>query len=269
MGAYLIDNPPVRSQFSTRTRRPTGLIVIHTAESVIDNVGPDTGAESVANFIRTRNSPGSYHDLVDSDSIINLVPYHLAAYQDGTGSNPFALSISFACRTTDWNTMGASKRAAFICNGAEAFRRQRDWLFSKGYPVAKDRRISKLQSDNSVAGCISHGERDPGRRTDPGADFPWDEFFSAIRENDSPIVVVPPSVPIVPIVEDDQMFVLVKGDLVPNVYMWCVDSRTRRNVSYDEFVVLTGKFNLGDKRFELVTVPQAHLDALPKAEGEA
>ena len=74
-----------------RRARPSGVTVLHTAENVIDLVGPDTGAEAVAAFIRTRTTPGSYHDLVDRDSALQLVPYGAEAYQDGTGSNPYAL----------------------------------------------------------------------------------------------------------------------------------------------------------------------------------
>lgn len=177
MGAYLIDNPPVRSQYATRTKRPTGAIILHTAESVMDTVGADTGAENVAGFIQRRATPGSYHDLCDADSIVNLVPYHLAAFQDGTGSNPYALSISWACRTTDWPAMSAGRRDAFLRNGAEAFRRQQEWLRANGYPLTPIRRISAAAVTAGQPGICYHGDRDPGRRTDPGMQtFPFDRF---------------------------------------------------------------------------------------------
>lgn len=190
MGAYLIDNPPAISQFSPRTNwspsRPTGLTVLHTAEGVMDTVGPDTGAEAVANFIRTRTTYGSYHDLVDSDSIINLVPYNLGAYQDGTGSNGCALSISFACSTTDWNRMSPERRRAFLMNGARAFVRQQAWLKSNGYPMTPLRMISKAESDRGLPGLIYHAHRDPARRSDPGVIppnlFPLSEFIGCILE---------------------------------------------------------------------------------------
>lgn len=182
MGIYLLDNPPARDQYrSPRRKRPTGLTVIHTAESVMDSLGPDTGAEDVAAFIRRRSDAGSYHDLVDSDSVIQLVRYEDEAYQDGTGSNPFALSISFALKTTDWVKLSPEKRAAFLRQGAVAFARQQAWLRANGYPTTPLRRITKAQSDAGEAGFISHAERDPARRTDPGRDFPWGEFFAACR----------------------------------------------------------------------------------------
>lgn len=189
MGAYLIDHPPRISQFSSRTNwrpsRPTGLIVLHTAESVMDTVGPDTGAEAVAEFIRNRTSYGSYHDLVDSDSVITLVPYELGAYQDGTGSNGMALSISFACATTDWRRMSPEKRQSFLRQGARAFVQQQAWLKAHGYPTTPLRLLTKAQSDAGLSGFIYHGTRDPGRRTDPGVNppdvFPWNEWVDQCR----------------------------------------------------------------------------------------
>lgn len=189
MGAYLIDHPGVLTQYSRRTKWspsvPTGLTVLHTAESVMDTVGPDTGAEVVAEFIRSRSTPGSYHDLVDSDSVVHVVPYELGAWQDGTGSNGCALSISFACCTTDWRTMGAVKRRAFLLNGARAFAQQQAWLKANGYPQTPLRLLTKAQSDARMAGLIYHAYRDPSRRSDPGVNppdlFPYDEFITACR----------------------------------------------------------------------------------------
>lgn len=182
MGAYLIDHPPRIAQYGKRSSwtpgRPTGLTVVHTAESVLDVVGPDTGAEGVAEFIRTRNTYGSYHDLVDADSALQLIPYEYGAFQDGTGSNGMALSISFALAAVDWPRLTSERRHAFLVNGARAHARQQAWLAANDYPRTPPRRITRAQSDAGVAGFISHAERDPARRTDPGAQFPWVEFLT-------------------------------------------------------------------------------------------
>jgi len=198
VGAYLTTRKPVRDQWYAKRNRPlTGCTVLHTSESVMDTVGPDTGAESVAEFIRTRTTPGSYHDLVDSDSAIHLVEYVHGAYHDGTGSNNWALSIAFACRTSDWRTMSAAKRKAFLRQGAIAFKRQQDYRRSVGAPLTELRLITKAQSDAGMSGFTYHGLRDPGRRTDPGttpaAPFPFAEFIAECRavlageEDDMPL----------------------------------------------------------------------------------
>lgn len=188
MGAYLTDHPPLRKggQWYDKRNRPlTGCTALHTAESVMDTLGPDTGAENVAEFIRTRSDPGSYHDLVDADSWIPLVDLKHAAFHDGTGSNNWALSLSFACRTTDWARMTPEKRRGFLHQGARAFANQQLYRRHVGAPLTRLRLISKAQSDRGESGFIYHGLRDPGRRTDPGVKaphlFPLDEFLAECR----------------------------------------------------------------------------------------
>lgn len=187
MGVYLVTNKPARSQFREgRRATPTGCTVLHTAESVLDTVGPDTGAENVAAFIARRSEPGSYHDLVDSDTALQLVRYADEAYHDGTGSNRFALSISWALRTSDWAKLTPERRAAFLGQGARAFARQQAWLAANRYPLTPLRRITKAQSDAGEAGFITHADRDPANRSDPGRDFPWAEWFTACRNAITP-----------------------------------------------------------------------------------
>jgi len=187
MPAWLRDNPPARSQYrSPRRARPTGLIVVHTAESVLDKIGPDTGAEAVARFIQGRATPGSYHVLVDSDSIIELIDFEDEAYGDGTGSNLYAMHLSAACRTTDWTQMAPAQRAGFIDNMAAAAQEYAGWIEARYGVIIPAHRVTRAQSAAGLAGFISHGERDPGRRSDPGADFPWADFLAAFADEAPP-----------------------------------------------------------------------------------
>lgn len=183
--AYLDDHPN-RNLNQQRARRdqPSGVIVVHTAESALDEIGEDTGAEGVARYIGVRTSYGSYHRLADSDSVVAVARFEMTTYGDGTGSNDHAIHISFACRASDWPGMSAERKAAFIANGAKAAREARDWLKREHGIDVPARRISRAQSDAKVPGFISHGERDPGRRTDPGREFPWDQFLNAYAAND-------------------------------------------------------------------------------------
>jgi hypothetical protein len=182
MPAYLAAHDTALAQYrSPRRARPTGLVCVHTAESILDTIGPDTGAEAVAEWMTRRTGYGSYHDLADSDSVIQLVDYGDEAFHDGTGSNPYSLSISFALRASDWPKLTAPKRAGFLRQGAIAFTRQQAWLKAHGHPTTPLHRVTRAQSDAGLPGFISHAERDPSRRTDPGPFFPWDKFFTAIR----------------------------------------------------------------------------------------
>lgn len=186
MGAYLTDNKPTVSQWYATRRLPlTGCTVLHTAESIMDAIGPDTGAEAVAKFIQGRTTAGSYHDLVDSDSWIPLVDLRHGAFHDGTGSNNWALSLSFACRTSDWRAMTPEKRRGFLHQGARAFVNQQLYRQATGAPLTRLRLISKSQSDIGMSGLTYHGLRDPGRRSDPGVAapnmFPLAEFITECR----------------------------------------------------------------------------------------
>lgn len=180
MPTYLEDHPPKVRQFrKPRRSQPSGLIVMHTAESILDTVGPDTGAGGVARFIASRADYGSYHFIVDSDSIVPLVPLDAEAYGDGTGSNPFAIHVSFACHAVDWPRMTAEKQAAFLANGAKAAALAAQWVQDVHGIEVPPARVSRAESERREPGFISHGERDPGRRSDPGVDFPWAQFMRA------------------------------------------------------------------------------------------
>lgn len=179
MPEFLIDNPPKVRQFR-RPRRatPSGVIVVHTAESILDMIGEDSGAEDVARFIANRSDFGSYHTLADSDSTVRVVPFDAEAYGDGTGSNPHAIHISFACKAAGWAGMSAERRAAMIHQGALAAAEAATWLLKEHGVAVPAMRISRADSERRLPGFISHAERDPARRSDPGAEFPWDDFFA-------------------------------------------------------------------------------------------
>ena len=180
--AYLVDHPPRRRQFKNRGTKPSGVVVVHTAENGPDWNGPDGGAEGVAKFIQNRSDPGSYHDLADSDSIINLVPYDKQAYQDGTGTNPHAYAVSGATQAHRWNEAPRKWRRATVRNMALAASRYAKWIKKHHGITIPARRITRAQSDNRVPGFISHAERDPSRRSDPGAAFPWELFLDFYKE---------------------------------------------------------------------------------------
>ena len=177
VGYYLLDHPPRIRQFRDRGTTPSGVVVVHTAESTPDWIGHDSGAEAVARFIQGRTTYGSYHSLCDSDSAVKLVPPWMQAYGDGTGSNPHAWHVSAATQAAKWMQATKAWRDATVRQMAREAAWYARWLKAEHGITIPARRITRAQSDKRVPGFISHGERDPGRRTDPGPDFPWTAFL--------------------------------------------------------------------------------------------
>src|SRR5262245_60383332 len=143
--AYLDDHPPARRQFYCPRRdstQPSGVIVVHDAENVTDASGPDTGAEAVARFIATRDTPGSYHDLADSDSTIQLVRYECEAFHDATGTNRHSYGVSSAYTHRDWLTLPHALRDGCVHNMADALARYAAWLNDRPVTFIAAKRIT-------------------------------------------------------------------------------------------------------------------------------
>lgn len=184
----LKQNPnPYKKQYRfPRRESPSGVVVVHSAENTPNVSPPDSGAEGVASYISRRRNAGSYHVVVDSDSLVYVLPPDHEAWQDGTGSNRHAYAISGAFRAAGWKDLPEWWRKATIKNMAKAARDYADWLKANHGVVIPARRISRAESDNRKPGFISHAERDPARRSDPGDDFPWDEFLAEFEGSGSP-----------------------------------------------------------------------------------
>lgn len=216
MGFYLLDHPPASRQYLAKRRAAeTGCIVVHTPEGGVDLTPPDTKAESVAAYIARRSDPGSYHSIHDSDSTVWMMPWTFEAAQDGTGSNRWAVGISVACNAADWPRLLANHPVwvdgalAQLAVGACTYALD---LHRRTGIVIPARWISKAQSDARMAGFITHGERDPGRRSDPGPAFPRKKFleiygyFAALNGLDVGTISPHPPPP-----EDSDMLYVVKA----------------------------------------------------------
>lgn len=174
---YLQDNPPTRSQFRLpRRATPTGAIGVHTAEN--GGAGAAGTAEAVAGFIQRRTDPGSYHAITDESEWIHLIPYEAEAFGEGTGGNRWTLHLSFACRTTDWATMPDDRRKRMLDMGARAAADMARWIHTEHGITVPARLITAAEYRAGRPGFISHAALDPGRRSDPGSDFPWATFFA-------------------------------------------------------------------------------------------
>ena len=218
-GFYLLDYAPTNGtqwqQWTYPRRggyRPSGTCIMHTAESALDVIGDDSGAEDCARFIGSRTgSYGSYHSLVDSDSIIEMAPYEYETWQDSETNN-WAVGISAACRTTDWATMGDAKREGYYRNlawCAADFVTYMKQAYNVTVPLV---RITGDQARAGVPGFCAHGDSGISR-TDPGKDFDWARFF---RYTDELLRGSASGTPIPTEQEDDMPLTLVKQPNLPD-----------------------------------------------------
>lgn len=195
-GYYLLDHPnpgAVANPDGTYWGRqvmaaPPIWITVHTAESFADLIGADMGAENVAAYFARSTTAASYHTIVDSDSIVHLLPSGLdelpvhVAYHCASG-NTGNLGLAFACRSIEWTTMPADYRRRMLGNGAIV---TADWIRVHDVPLD---RVTLEQFRAGVPGITGHGIVQPEDRSDPGLAtvfqpslFPWDEFFELVLE---------------------------------------------------------------------------------------
>jgi len=181
-GFYLLDNPqPITAQYGYPRRGASlsGTCIIHTAECLADLVGADTSAENTANFIRTRADYGSYHTLVDSDSIIEMAPYEYETWQDSQ-TNPWAVGISAAVQADFWHTYPLAFREKVYRNMAAAAADFVRYMKTKGITVPV-KRITGAQARARVPGFCAHGDSGVDRH-DPGSGFDWTKFLKYVNE---------------------------------------------------------------------------------------
>lgn len=222
MGYYLLDNPPATQQFySSRPRPLSGGVLIHTTESVMDNVGVDTGAENVAGFISRRNDYGSYHVIVDADSAVALVPDSYVAYHCGaSGYNGVTWGISFACRTVDLDVNADWTRKAM----ANAAREIAGFWKRNGFDVATAAQFIPAIQTQTRPGMSTHGEAQPADRSDAWTRHPQRAGLEALLLIE--IAKVNGSNP-EPDEDDDMKQVMIRDDRTGAVWNVCGNTRYR------------------------------------------
>lgn len=229
MGYYLYDhqnsNAPVRANGKRFWGYPSRnasvqLIAVHTAESVFDTSGADSGAEAVAGYQSRTDRPSSYHTLVDRDSTIDTLPDTATSF-GVVGYNSRALNLSFAMSAADWGNAAKAKAAEPMLH--RAAKKAAEWCKKYDIPV---RLITKAQADAGVKGLTSHGRLDPSRRSDPGLHFPWDRFLMLVRSYLGSPSTTTPEDDMTPEQEKKLDLALTRLDYVANKAMQTVLART-------------------------------------------
>lgn len=178
------DDPDLRPWYTTRRTCGHGLdrphlIVIHTPEALPDYDGPDSTAERVAEY-GTRTGRASWHDTVDSDSHIPMLPASHTAWHV-RNFNRCAIGLEVGARAQDWPTAPADWIAGVLTNAAAVTARH---ILDHGIRpriVFDPTRTYTVPHDTPADGLISHHALDPTRRSDPGRAFPWPLFLVTVR----------------------------------------------------------------------------------------
>lgn len=174
-GYYLLDqrNPHTRGGFHGYTSRssPVSAVVVHTAESAPSS----SSATGVGNYFASTPTQVSYHTGVDSSRAVAYLPYSHTAFHT-RGFNSRSLGLSFCTQARRWaHADHRSWGEAALAHGAAELAKM------CGHYDIPIRRISAQQARQGVKGIVSHAQMDPSRRSDPGASFPWDQFFELAR----------------------------------------------------------------------------------------
>lgn len=206
MSFYLLEHTQPSTQqwgYPRRGAELSGTCIVHTAECAADTIGPDSSAENTAAFINNRGDYGSYHTLVDSDSIIEMIPYEYEAWQDSE-TNPWAVGISAAVQADHWDAIPEDRRDQTYRNLAWAAADFITYMATKGITVPL-RRITGDQARARVPGFCAHGDSGIDRH-DPGAQFDWAKFFKFTREHlNGSAAIAPQGANITPTKKESEM----------------------------------------------------------------
>lgn len=213
MGYYLLDNKNPHGSHFYKTRKAKVLAgVVHTGENLPDYEPPDTAGESLARYAATTSRSVSWHDTSDSDSRIDMLPhsytcFHVRGYNSRTlGLEQGTQAAKWGAASEEWVDGILEQTARVLASWAEEF----------DLPV---RRIGKAALDAGQKGFIGHADLDPGRRSDPGRDFPWDRVLDITSGLLGAPVEEPPEVDTTQPVQQDRS-VLQFGDRGDKVREW-------------------------------------------------
>jgi hypothetical protein len=212
VATFFQDHKQRRPQWQARRRNgavPTGTTVIHTYEAPAGRT-----ARAGADYFLVRDNPASYHYLADAlGNRLHLAPWSGEAWHD-TSSNNWSVGISMMTRAADWPKLTPEQRDNLVNGAAMGAHLYSRWLVSQGKAPIPARRINRAAAMRREAGFVTHGDMDPGRRSDPGEHFPWEQFLNEFRRLEAGKDPAPAE-PAPPTSTEDDMNILV-SDKYPN-----------------------------------------------------
>lgn len=218
MGYALLDRPNPNGRFYYPGRRArVKALVQHVTAGRQDYLmeGEDPTAEADARYACTNDRKVSWHDSVDSDGFIRILPATYTAWHCGS-YNSKTIGQEIGKKDTDWRTAPDRWVAAVLRQSARA------WLpHVKKYAIPL-RHATRAELDRAIAndsapvGFLGHYQLSPDTRHDPGEvgtldTFPWKRLLDAIRVElgEGPSVIALPTPPAA--IVADTVFPLPKG----------------------------------------------------------
>lgn len=159
MTYYLLDHPPASPQFyPSRANPATWAVSVHTSEG---STGPGA-ALALAQFITRRTDPGSYAVVVDSETIIEMVPPDYTTYSvAASGYNSRTWSICLAGRTAELSPNDPNTLAMIDRAGTAIY----ELWTTQGVNIPAA--LNWIGTDAlEAAGLFCHGDVQPWDRTD-------------------------------------------------------------------------------------------------------
>lgn len=172
---YFEQHPQKLSQWG-RTRRngadTAPQVGLHTYEAT-------WSAEQGAKYLTERTTYGSYHWLTGLDKNIHLAPWSSETWH-AVNLNNWSVGVSVMWQAGKWGQLSAQNRATLIngmAMGAHLFSR---WCVANGKGPVQARKLTREQALRRESGFIYHGDTQADR-SDPGPDFPLNEFLAEFR----------------------------------------------------------------------------------------
>src|SRR5690625_1940045 len=163
-------------------------ITLHTYEA------PHTRSlQDAARWLTQRRDPGSYHALAGARGprdVLLLAPWSHETWHS-VPSNNWSIGISAVAYAHQWKTIPRAAADNLVKSMAYAASLAAKWLEQAHGRKVEPRVLTRAQAMRKESGFVTHATMDPGRRTDPGRDFPMGDFLAEFNRLMTPTPAIP------------------------------------------------------------------------------